>query len=62
MIEVSITEIVLFAWAIIATGYALKYKSEAKGADVFIKVLLENKEVRDDVVAKFEQFRKEQQS
>ena len=62
MIEVAITEIVLFAWAIIATGYALKYKSEARGADVFIKVLLENKEVRDDVVAKFEQFRKEQQS
>ena len=62
MIEVSITEIALFAWAIIATGYALKYKSEARGADVFIKVLLENKEVRDDVVAKFEQFRKEQQS
>jgi hypothetical protein len=62
MIEVSTIEIVLFAWAIIATGYALKYKSEAKGADVFIKVLLENKEVRDDVVAKFEQFRKEQQS
>jgi hypothetical protein len=62
MIEVSTIEIVLFAWAIIATGYALKYKSEARGADVFIKVLLENKEVRDDVVAKFEQFRKEQQS
>lgn len=62
MIEVSITEIALFAWAIIATGYALKYKSEARGTDVFIKVLLENKEVRDDVVAKFEQFRKEQQS
>jgi hypothetical protein len=62
MIEVAVTEIALFCWAIIATGYALKYKSEAKGADVFIKVLLENKEVRDDVVAKFEQFRKEQQS
>ena len=60
MIEVSAIEIVLFAWAIIATGYALKYKSEARGADVFIKVLLENKEVRDDVVAKFEQFRREQ--
>jgi hypothetical protein len=62
MIEVSTTEIALFCWAVLATGYALRYKSEARGADVFIKVLLENKEVRDDVVAKFEQFRKGQQS
>jgi hypothetical protein len=28
MIEVSITEIGLFAWAILATGFALKYKHD----------------------------------
>lgn len=57
MIEFSLTEIALFCWAVLATGYALKCKSHADGADLFIRVLLERKEVRDKVVAEFEEFK-----
>jgi hypothetical protein len=57
MIEFSLMEIVLFCWAALATGYALKYKSRAEGADFFARVLIENKSVRDKVVAEFEEFK-----
>jgi hypothetical protein len=58
MIEFSLMEIVLFCWAALATGYALKYKSRAEGADFFARVLIENKNVRDKVVAEFEEFKR----
>jgi len=54
MIEFSLTEIALFCWAVLATGYALKYKARAEGSDLFVRVLLERKEVRDRVVAEYE--------
>jgi hypothetical protein len=54
MIEFSLMEIVLFCWAVLATGYALKYKSRAEGADFFARVLIENKGVRDQVVEAYE--------
>lgn len=57
MIEFSLMEIVLFCWAALATGYALKYKSRAEAADFFARVLIENKGVRDKVVAEFEEFK-----
>ena len=58
MIEFSLMEIVLFCWAALATGYALKYKSRAEGADFFARVLIENKNVRYKVVAEFEEFKR----
>ena len=57
MIEFSIGEIALFCWAVLATGYALKYKARAEGSDLFIRVLLERKDVRDKLVAEFEEFK-----
>ena len=57
MIEFSFTEIALFCWAVLATGYALKWKSHANGADTFIRVILERKDVRDRLVAEFEEFK-----
>jgi hypothetical protein len=54
MIEFSLMEIVLFCWAVLATGYALKYKLRAEGADFFARVLIENKGVRDQVVEAYE--------
>ena len=57
MIEFSIGEIALFCWAVLATGYALKYKQEARAADLFIRVILERKDVRDKLVAEFEEFK-----
>lgn len=50
MIEFSLMEIVLFCWAALATGYALKYKSRAEAADFFARMLIERKDVRDQVV------------
>lgn len=58
MIEFSLMEIVLFCWAALATGYALKYKAQAEGANFFARVLIENKSVRDKVVAEFEEFKR----
>ena len=57
MIEFSIGEIALFCWAVLATAYALKYKQEARAADLFIRVILERKDVRDKLVAEFEEFK-----
>ena len=57
MIEFSLTEIALFCWAVLATGYALRYRQEAKGANFFARVLIERKDVRDQVVAEYDEFR-----
>jgi len=54
MIEFSLTEIALFCWAVLATAYALKCKAQTESADLFVRVLLERKEVRDRVVAEYE--------
>jgi hypothetical protein len=56
MIEFSFTEIALFCWAVIATGYALRYRQEQRAADLFVRVILERKDVRDKLVAEFEEF------
>jgi hypothetical protein len=56
MIEFSFVEIALFCWAVIATGYALRYKQEARASDLFVRVMLERKDVRDKLVAEFEEF------
>ena len=57
MIEFSIGEIALFCWAALATGYALKWKTEAEGAHFFARMLIERKEVRDKIVAEYEEFK-----
>jgi len=56
MIEFSFGEIALFCWAVIATGYALRYRQEQRAADLFVRVILERKDVRDKLVAEFEEF------
>jgi hypothetical protein len=60
MIEVSVTEIVLFAWAVLATAYALKYKQQEMNAKVFIRALMEDDKLRNTLVADFKEHRKEQ--
>ena len=59
MIEVSITEIALLVWAGLATASALHYRAEERAARRFIRHLLENKDLRDKVVADFEEHMKE---
>jgi hypothetical protein len=60
MIEVSITEIVLFCWAVIATAYALKYRQQEQGAKMFIRAIIEDKQLRDTLVADFKEHMEEQ--
>jgi len=54
MIEISISEIVLFAWASIATGLYLKTKQEEHMVRKLFMHLIENKEARDEMVKQFE--------
>jgi hypothetical protein len=54
MIEVSILEMVLFAWAFIATGLYLKTKQEEFLVRKLFMHLIENKEARDEMVKQFE--------
>jgi hypothetical protein len=53
MIEVSITEIVLFAWASIATGLYLKTKQEEFMVRKLFMHLIENDEAREEMVKQF---------
>ena len=57
MIEFSIAEIALFCWAVVATGYAFKYKHEAHMAEFVLRKVIEDKKVRDHLVTEFEKFR-----
>jgi len=60
MIEVSVTEIVLFCWAVLATASALKYKQQERGAKMFIQAMMEDDKMRDALVADFKNHMKEQ--
>lgn len=55
MIEVSITEIALFAWAIIATGYALRFKHDSQMGRRFVQALLEDEDMRDRLIAEYKE-------
>jgi hypothetical protein len=54
MIEVSITEMVLFVWASIATGLYLKTKQEEHMTRKVFMHLIENKEAREEMVKQYE--------
>lgn len=42
MMEVSMTELFLFAWGAIATGYALKYKSQRSMFSFMLQKIVED--------------------
>lgn len=56
MIEVSVTEIFLFAWAVIATGFALKYIAETRQAMYIMQRILSDKKIRDEAVESWRKF------
>lgn len=60
MIEVSIMEIVLFCWAVLATAYALKYRQQEQGAKMFIRAIMEDDEMRNAIVSEFKEHMEEQ--
>lgn len=60
MIEVSVTEIALFCWAVLATASALKYKQQERGAKLFIRAIMEDDKMRDALVKDFKEHMEEQ--
>ena len=54
MIEFSLTEIALFCWAVIATGYAFKCKQHAHMSEFVLRKVIEDKRIRDELVGQYE--------
>jgi hypothetical protein len=54
MIEVSITEMVLFVWAFIATGLYFKTKQEEGMARNLFMHMMRNKEAREEIIKQYE--------
>lgn len=57
MIEVTLTEIVLFSWAALATGFALKAQHDAAVSKFFLHKLVTDETVRNEIVAGYEKFK-----
>jgi len=56
MIEVTITEIVLFAWAILATGLAFKYHHANWHTVCMMKQILSDESIRNRAVKSWQEF------
>ena len=50
MLEITITEVLLFTWAVVATAMWFKHRDEARMARFFVKTLLSDDEMREQVV------------
>jgi hypothetical protein len=60
MIEITFIEMVLFAWAVLATAAALKYKDDLRSIKRMMMAFVENKGVREQILKAHEEFMKEQ--
>lgn len=56
MIEVSMTEILLFTWAIIATGFAFKFHYANWVTTQMMREILSNENVRNCAVNSWREF------
>ena len=57
MIEVSIAEIVLFAWAVLATAIAFKYHHKSWQVTCMIQEILSDEKLRDRAVNSWREFK-----
>ena len=60
MIEITLTEMVLLAWGVLATAAAFRYKEDAYTTRRMLQVFIENKSAREQLLKAHEQFMKEQ--
>lgn len=60
MIEVQLSEIFLWAWCIVATGFAIYYKNRDRMKTMVIMGLLHNDEARERIVKNFKQHMEQQ--
>lgn len=56
MIEVTITEIALFGWAMVATLYAFRFKTERDMAAKMMMRFIEDEGVRNEVLKKYKEW------
>ena len=56
MIEITLIEISLFAWAALATASAFKYREKSQMLHQVLRLIIENEDARNKVVAEFKQF------
>ena len=57
MIEVSLTEVALFAWAMFATLYAFKFKAERDMAAHMMMKFIEDEGVRNQALKQYEEWK-----
>lgn len=59
MIEITLIEMVLLAWAVLATAAAFKYRDEARIGKRMLQVFIENKTAREQLLTAHAEFMKE---
>ena len=59
MVEISLTEMVLLVWAVLATAGYLTAKQDEKVARHILRIFIENPEARKQMVDAFEEVKKE---
>ena len=57
MIEVTVVEVLLFCWAIFATGAWFKAKDRIKADEFFIRVFLEDEGAREMILSDYKKFK-----
>jgi len=57
MIEVTITEIALFGWAMVATLYAFRFKTERDMAAHMMMKFIEDEGVRNQALKQYEEWK-----
>ena len=60
MIEVTLIEVVLLVWAGLATAAALKYREDVRATRFMMRVFIEDKNVRDQMLASYAKVMGEQ--
>jgi hypothetical protein len=59
MIELSFIDVILLAWAGIATGMAVHYREEDRNHRSFVATLIESKGLRDEFFDKIDTHKEE---
>ena len=58
MLEITVTELALFTWAIVSTGMWFKHRESHRNAKLFLRALLEDDQLRAEVVADYNRVSK----
>ena len=57
MIEVSVTEIALFGWAMVATLYAFRFRGEREIQRMMMRKLIEDEGTRNEVLKQYQEWK-----